>query len=201
MSGDQTTRHQARLVDDDAVPMLSVLSGPGAGRLFELAQGRRVVLGKSEQCQLVLPYSGISREHAAVRLDNDMQLEVEDLGSTNGTYIGTTRLEAAQVLGPGERIKIGSETSLGFRFVGQSERAAIEVASQARQALAQLSSRELEVAVSVADGLTSAKIAKKLGISPRTVTTHLDHIYGRLELPSRAALTRLVIEARAFSGA
>ena len=37
-------------------------------------------------------------------------------------------------------------------------------------------------------------IAEQLGISPRTVTSHLDHIYGRLGIGSRTALTRWIIE-------
>jgi DNA-binding CsgD family transcriptional regulator len=58
-----------------------------------------------------------------------------------------------------------------------------------------LSARELDVARLVAAGATNAEIAASLYISLRTVTTHLDRIYGRLGLGSRVALTRYVIEA------
>jgi DNA-binding CsgD family transcriptional regulator len=57
-----------------------------------------------------------------------------------------------------------------------------------------LSARQLEVSQLVANGLTNAAIAERLGISPRTVTSHLDHIYGRLGISSRAALTRWIVE-------
>ncbi|MCA9685402.1 MAG: FHA domain-containing protein [Myxococcales bacterium] len=57
-----------------------------------------------------------------------------------------------------------------------------------------LSARQLEVSRLVAEGLTNAAIAEQLGISPRTVTSHLDHIYGRLGIGSRAALTRWIVE-------
>jgi DNA-binding CsgD family transcriptional regulator len=57
-----------------------------------------------------------------------------------------------------------------------------------------LSARQLEVSRLVANGLTNAAIAESLGISPRTVTSHLDHIYGRLGIGSRAALTRWIVE-------
>lgn len=53
-----------------------------------------------------------------------------------------------------------------------------------------LTARELEVARLVAQGLTNAEVATRLFLSPRTVTTHLDHIYTKLELSSRVALTR-----------
>ena len=58
-----------------------------------------------------------------------------------------------------------------------------------------LSAREMEVAGLVAAGLSNAEIAARLVVSPRTVTTHLEHIYQRLGITSRAALTRYVVEA------
>jgi DNA-binding NarL/FixJ family response regulator len=57
-----------------------------------------------------------------------------------------------------------------------------------------LSAREDEVARLVAQGLSNAEIGERLFITTRTVATHLQHIYRRLELPSRAALIRHVLE-------
>jgi len=57
-----------------------------------------------------------------------------------------------------------------------------------------LSARQIEVGRLVATGMTNAAIAEQLGISHRTVTSHLDHIYGRLGIGSRASLTRWIVE-------
>ena len=48
----------------------------------------------------------------------------------------------------------------------------------------------------MAQGLTNAEIAKALGVSRRTVATHLERIYERLSIHSRAALAHLVARGR-----
>ena len=52
----------------------------------------------------------------------------------------------------------------------------------------------MDVVRLVAGGLSNAEVAARLYISPRTVTTHLQHVYARLGLPSRTALVRWVHE-------
>lgn len=64
---------------------------------------------------------------------------------------------------------------------------------------APVSPREREIIRLVAEDLTTAEIAERLIISPRTVTTHLDRIYTRLGINSRAALVRYAIEAGLLS--
>jgi DNA-binding CsgD family transcriptional regulator/tetratricopeptide (TPR) repeat protein len=58
-----------------------------------------------------------------------------------------------------------------------------------------LSPREREVACLAATGLTAPQISERLMISPHTARTHLKRIHARLEVSSRAALTRYVLAA------
>lgn len=57
-----------------------------------------------------------------------------------------------------------------------------------------LSARERQVAVCVAKGMTNEEIARALFISKRTVTTHMERIYQKLAVASRAVLARYVVE-------
>ncbi|GEM_PF-3720838 len=59
-----------------------------------------------------------------------------------------------------------------------------------------LSPRELEVLQLVASGLSDAQVARKLVLSPRTVSTHLQSIYNKLGVNSRVAATRFALEHR-----
>ena len=57
-----------------------------------------------------------------------------------------------------------------------------------------LTSREVEVLGLVAAGMTSAKIAAELFLSPRTVEAHLTSIYHKLGVNSRAGATRFALK-------
>ncbi|MFC5468924.1 LuxR C-terminal-related transcriptional regulator [Cohnella suwonensis] len=74
------------------------------------------------------------------------------------------------------------------------ERAKLEWEKASEPFLSALSARERQVASHVAKGETNAEIAMRLFVSPRTVTTHLERIYEKLNVTSRVALTRYVME-------
>ncbi len=59
-----------------------------------------------------------------------------------------------------------------------------------------LTRRETEVLRLLADGLTYAQIAEALVISPRTVDAHVRAIFGKLDVRSRGAATRVALEHR-----
>ena len=69
-----------------------------------------------------------------------------------------------------------------------------DTSSAPRVPHAGLSARETEVLKLVAKGLTNAQVANELFISPRTVNRHLNSIYHKLEVRSRAAATRFAAD-------
>jgi DNA-binding winged helix-turn-helix (wHTH) protein len=83
-------------------------------RTFVLAVGESII-GRDPACVIWLDASGVSRRHARVRLDGPGgAVTLEDLGSTNGTFVGETPVSAPTPLDDGALVHIGSVT-LTFR--------------------------------------------------------------------------------------
>jgi DNA-binding CsgD family transcriptional regulator/tetratricopeptide (TPR) repeat protein len=71
---------------------------------------------------------------------------------------------------------------------------AVPTISGVEPAIQQLTRRELEVLRLVAEGLTTPEVAERLVLSTRTVENHLRSIYGKLDVSTRAAATRIAVE-------
>src|SRR3954454_981455 len=88
---------------------LKVVAGNAAGSSIGLEQ--ELVLGRSTPGAGSLGGDGdISRVHARVFRDATGQLTLEDLGSTNGTFVNGNRIAAATPLRPGDEVRIGQTT-------------------------------------------------------------------------------------------
>lgn len=57
-----------------------------------------------------------------------------------------------------------------------------------------LTRREVEVLARVARGRTNRQIARELGIAPKTVGRHVEHIYAKARVGTRAAATLFAVE-------
>jgi len=76
-------------------------------RTLRLALGEgEFVLGSAPGCDLTVPHFMVSRRHAVLRSDG-VTVEVEDLGSTNGTTVDGRPLEAPTSLEPGQTLAFG----------------------------------------------------------------------------------------------
>lgn len=85
--------------------VLVMFKSDGTRRDFPVNKPRFVV-GRTNDCDLRIPLSSVSRQHCEFRLENDV-LKVHDLGSSNGTYRNNTRLSQATVVAAGDEIVIG----------------------------------------------------------------------------------------------
>ncbi len=78
------------------------------GREHPLA-GDRVTIGRAMQNDIVITSKRVSREHACIRREG-WRLILEDLNSTNGTFLNDERLLAPAQLRDGDRIEVGDVT-------------------------------------------------------------------------------------------
>lgn len=88
-------------------------AGEQVERAYELDQPL-IVIGRREDCAIVLPSSTVSRRHAQIRRQNDLFL-ISDLGSTNGTLLNREPVIGEEQLGDRDEIAIGTY-KLIFRY-------------------------------------------------------------------------------------
>lgn len=94
----------SRKVSKQLPTLLKVTHGNQAGQTLPLAGG--VLIGRAPDCQLILDDDYVSTHHARITLGST-GFQVDDLGSTNGTFINNERLTATTPFGPGDALRIG----------------------------------------------------------------------------------------------
>ena len=84
---------------------LVVTAGALAGQTLELSE-QPVTIGRAPDSTLVLTDDYASTHHARL-VPSDGQWLIEDLGSTNGTYLEKTKVTRATPVPPGAKVRIG----------------------------------------------------------------------------------------------
>ena len=74
------------------------------GKSYDL--GQELVIGRGDKCHIILDDSYVSQVHARI-FPRGGSVVVEDLGSTNGTYLNRKRVSAPSELQRGDKVKIG----------------------------------------------------------------------------------------------
>jgi DNA-binding winged helix-turn-helix (wHTH) protein len=80
---------------------------------FQLVEGENVA-GRDPRCNIWVDASGVSRRHARVFVAGD-RVTIEDLGSSNGTFVGRRKVTVPHELSDGDTIELGSAT-MTFRL-------------------------------------------------------------------------------------
>lgn len=84
--------------------VLAMFKSDGTRRDFSLAKDR-VIIGRKVNCDLRIPLTSVSRQHCELTVQGD-KLQVKDLGSSNGTYHNSIRVQEA-TLSAGDELVIG----------------------------------------------------------------------------------------------
>jgi two-component system, cell cycle response regulator len=92
--------------------VLVVLSPEQIGTTV-LLDNPETIIGRSGGCDLVLDDPRVSGEHSLITASREDGFMIDDLDSTNGTYVNNRRIKKREVLSYGDRIVIG-DTILRF---------------------------------------------------------------------------------------
>ncbi len=84
--------------------ILEIVEGDDAGRQTPLEGS--IEIGREASTGLPIDDEQASRRHARVTAQGDIAM-VEDLGSTNGTYLNESPVEGQQTIRPGDRLRVG----------------------------------------------------------------------------------------------
>lgn len=96
-------------------PALVVTSGPLAGRSFTIVEPRAVI-GRDADVDIRLQSPGVSRRHALAQRQGD-GITVEDLGSSNGTWVNGRPVQRPTPLQPGDLVRLG-DVDLQYGVIG-----------------------------------------------------------------------------------
>ena len=91
---------------------LVMRAGPSTGKFFELT-GSDLTIGRDLSADIVINIPEVSRKHARLRLETGGYV-IEDLGSTNGTFVNGQRLSGPHSLRSGDTIMLGEAVALGY---------------------------------------------------------------------------------------
>jgi len=99
--------------------VLRFISGKYQGGEFPIVNDKPIIVGRSSDLDMVLVEDMVSRKHARITMQQD-QIWIEDLGSTNGTFVNGEKIKRAR-LKEGDRVLIG--TSILKVIAGEGSRA------------------------------------------------------------------------------
>ena len=99
--------------DRKKAPKTVVVIGEQGNRVASLPLQGNLQVGRADACQIKLSDTYVSSFHARI-FSRDSEWYVEDLGSTNGTYMNQRRVTSPVEVRAGDRVRLG-KTTLEFR--------------------------------------------------------------------------------------
>ncbi|MFP2931905.1 FHA domain-containing protein [Pyxidicoccus sp. 3LG] len=136
-------------MDTQKTYALKFISGKYQGGEFPLKVDKQIVIGRSSELDMVLVEDMVSRKHAKISF-SDGKITIEDLGSTNGTFVNGEKVKQAR-LKEGDRILIG--TSI-LKLVHQGADGANVDESMAKQKLEEVAAVQAARTTNKASSMT-----------------------------------------------
>ena len=80
---------------------------PDTPLMFRLLPGSLKTMGRAARADFIVDAALVSRLHCRFTLDDLQRLDVQDLGSTNGTWVNGRKIDERAPLLEGDRVKVG----------------------------------------------------------------------------------------------
>lgn len=104
------------------MPKLTLLLGRKTVQVYDIDRPS-LTIGREEGVDIHVDNPSVSRQHAEIRQEGGSWI-VEDLGSSNGTYVNGRKIEGGEVIRSGDEIGFGKFSLVFDRVVGSAEPAA-----------------------------------------------------------------------------
>ena len=144
-----------RLAANRHVSKFPLLSIRGDERFnFSLISDVPVYLGRADNNDLILDFPDISSRHARIGFENG-KFWVEDLGSTNGTYVNRQQVSGRVVVEPGDPIVLGLKTTI---FGVLNDRQLSDAREMKSEAIAKPTTRKFPVVVATSEIARPARL-------------------------------------------
>lgn len=101
------------------MPKLTLLLGRRVMQAYDFKQPS-IVVGRDEETDVTIDNPSVSRRHAEIRLADEGWV-VEDLGSSNGTYLKGHKISGARSIGLGDEIGFGKFSIIFGKALGEGE--------------------------------------------------------------------------------
>jgi hypothetical protein len=82
-----------------------------------------IIIGRDDGADVLIDNPSVSRRHAEIRLSDDGWV-VEDLGSSNGTFVRGSKIQGPHALGLGDEVGFGTFSIVFGKALGEGEHAA-----------------------------------------------------------------------------
>ena len=121
------------MADSSPNARLTIKTGTDSGKVVQLSQAE-LVIGRSAPAGLIINHPEVSRRHARLTFQQGNYL-LEDLGSSNGTFVNGQQIRGAQVLENGAEIQLGSQVRLLFSQPPAEGRTVVQTSAAGIQSL------------------------------------------------------------------
>ena len=144
-------------------------SGPTPGVTFPL-EGDQLIIGRDSSNSVAINDAEISRKHSRLSFQGGKYV-LEDLGSTNGTFVNGQRLAGPVVLKPGDVVSLGEQIVLMYDVINLDPGATIASPRHAVRATPQpvaqpVAAAPVHAAQPVYSSMPSGTPAKKTNLMP-----------------------------------